>query len=104
VPEQAERLGSGFCRFWGCATVASTRDPFEVDGVAPGVDAWHCPFCSTFSVSDLHPTPMSELKGHVRQHHPSDYAVVMNEVDNTMQARERKVRDAVNANLIGRRN
>lgn len=81
-----------------------SHDPFVQDGAGVGIDLYSCVFCDSFSVSDLHLDAFGAVKQHVKEEHPSDWAAVMNAVDATMEARDRKVKDAVREYAFGRRN
>jgi hypothetical protein len=81
-----------------------SHDPFVQDGAGVGIDLFSCMFCDSFSVSDLHIDAFGEVKRHVREAHPSDWAAVMNAVDETMAARDAKVKQAARDYAFGRRN
>lgn len=81
-----------------------THDPFVPDGAGAGIDLWGCPFCESFTVSDMHLDAWGAVKQHVRQSHPSDWATVQNAVSETMAARDRKVKQAAREYAFGRRN
>jgi hypothetical protein len=81
-----------------------SHDPLVTDGTAPGVDRWDCPFCDSYSVSDLHIDGLGQLKRHIKAAHPSDYAVVMNAVEQTMTARNKIAAAAAAEYRASRRN